>query len=85
MNIDHPTIQEKEYRQTSFGLVQYIRVSTPNYRQLSWSEVHNAFVNAYPDKWAVQCFPPLENTIDEENIYHLFVCDEPPIGLDIRK
>lgn len=83
--MNHIHIQEKEYRETALGIALYIRVFTDNYQQLSWSEVWNRFAQSYPGQWAIQCFPPHDQVVDEENIYHLFVLDCPPQGFNIRR
>lgn len=79
-----PSCQEMGQRSTSFGVVEYIRIYTDNYRQLSWPEVWEAFASRYPDRWAVQMFPPRSELIDEQNIYHLFILPETPIGVNIK-
>jgi len=43
------------------------------------------FSETFPGQWAIECFPSADALLDEENIYHLFVLDTPPKGLDIRK
>jgi hypothetical protein len=78
------SIQEKEYRHTSLGHALYIVISTPDYRQLSWSEVWEAFAARYPGRWAVQFFPPAEELVDERNLYHLFVLEEAPRGVNVK-
>jgi hypothetical protein len=32
----------------------------------------------------VQCFPPADQLVDGKSVYHLFVCDVQPEGLNIR-
>jgi hypothetical protein len=64
--------------------VLQIKVFAPGYRALSWREVWDAFTVAYPGRWAVQCFPPADQGIDGKAVYHLFVCDETPWGLNLR-
>lgn len=70
-----PSIQMMGDRNTPLGWVQYIRIYTCDYRQLSWDEIWQTFVDSYPGKWAIQCFPPEDQVLNEENIYHLFVVD----------
>lgn len=77
--------QEKGHRSTSFGAALYVRFSTPDYRELSWTEVWDAFSARYPGRWAAQFFPPADELVDEENIYHLFVFDEAPRGVTIKR
>jgi hypothetical protein len=78
------SIQEKGYRHTSLGMALYILIYTPDYRQLSWSEVWEAFARRYPDQWAVQFFPPAGDLVDERNLYHLFVLEETPRGVNVK-
>lgn len=83
-DISDVQVQEMGYRQSCLGTVQYIRISTSNYRRLSWTEVWSAFSRSYPDQWAVQVFPPSYELVDEENVYHLFVLEDRPTGLSIH-
>jgi hypothetical protein len=78
-------ITERNRRESCLGPVLQIKVFAPGYRALSWSEVWRKFVQEYPGRWAVQCFPPVEDLIDGKAVYHLFVCDSEPEGLNIRK
>ena len=77
-------ITERGRRESCLGSVLQIKVFSQPYRPLSWSEVWEAFVEAYPGRWAVQCFPPAGELVDGKPVYHLFVCDAPPAGLNIR-
>jgi hypothetical protein len=63
----------------------YIKVRTEDYRQLTWSEVWEVFADRYPGRWAVQFFPPAEDLVDEVNVYHLFVLQEEPLGVNIKE
>jgi len=79
------TITERGYREnTALGRVLQIKIFEEHYRALSWREVWEAFAKAYPNRWAVQCFPPTSELVDGKAVYHLFVCDEPPRGLSIK-
>ena len=73
-----------ERRSTCLGEVLYIKIGAPGYRPLGWREVWERFVRAYPRQWAVQCFPPEDQLVDGKAVYHLFVCDVPPEGLNIK-
>ena len=84
-SVSRPFVQEVEYRATSLGVALYIRVRTEDYRQLSWTEVWEAFSGAYPGRWAVQFFPPSDQLVDETNLYHLYVLEDPPVGVSIRR
>lgn len=85
MSDEIPFIQEMGPRQTSFGSVLYIKVRTPNYRRLHWSEIWKVFSQAYPGRWALEFFPPKEKLLDEANVYHLFVLDKDPTGIDLNR
>jgi hypothetical protein len=78
-------VQEMGWRRTCLGDALYVRIRTENYDLLSWSEVWATFADAYPGCWAVQAFPPADRVMDEQNIYHLFVLDSEPAGLDIDR
>lgn len=77
-------MQEMGRTKTSFGLAQYIKVRTEDYRRLSWEELWDVFVDRYPDRWAVQFFPPRRKVVNEVNIYHLYVLDIDPTGVSIH-
>lgn len=77
-------ITERNRRVSALGEVLQIKVFARDYRPLGWGEVWEAFTAAYPGRWAVQVFPPAGALIDGKAVYHLFVCDTPPVGLDIR-
>jgi hypothetical protein len=77
------TVQEIGHRDTYLGAVLYIRISTPNHRQLTWDEVWATFADAYPGRWAIEMYPPAEAVINERNIYHLFVLENFPRGFDM--
>lgn len=78
------SVQEMGDRHTELGNVLYIRISTPNYQQLSWEHVWNVFKDRYPGRWAIQVFPPEEALVNDTNIYHLFVLDHQPRGFNIK-
>lgn len=78
------TITERHRLTTVLGEVLQIKVFEPGYRALGWREVWEAFAAAYPGRWAVQVFPPADQLIDGKAVYHLFVCDTPPAGLNLR-
>lgn len=46
-------------------------------------QVWQAFSEAFPGKWALQCFPPLAHYIDMTAKYHLHVFETQPQGLDL--
>ena len=82
--MDAIQITERGYRESCLGRVLQLKVFDAAYRPLLWSEVWKTFVSRYPGRWAVQCFPPEGQLVDGKAVYHLFVCDAPPAGLNIR-
>lgn len=76
-------VQIMGHRSSALGPVVYIRIRREDYAPMGWDEIWQTFVDAYPDRWAVQTFPPVEEVVNEANIYHLFVFEERPKGLTI--
>ena len=83
-----PTIiqikEDAETRETALGTVKHIRMWAADWKPLTWREQWEAFARAYPGKWAVQAFPPADQLVDGKAVYHMFVCETPPSGLNIR-
>ena len=77
-------ITERGTRQTCLGPALQLKIFAPGYHVLSWREVWDAFSAAYPGRWAVQVFPPTESLLDAKCVYHLFVLDREPEGLNLR-
>ena len=77
-------IDERGYRDSCLGRVLQLKVWAPGYPPLGWREVWDAFTEAYPDRWAVQVFPPRSDLVDSKAVYHLWVIDDEPHGLNIR-
>lgn len=78
-------VRTMEEKQTSFGWATYVRVYRNDDAPMSWREVWEAFQRVYPGKWACEFFPPASELIDEANVYHLYVLEEEPRGVNIRK
>ncbi len=78
-------VQELGPRQSSFGLVEYIKIRRFDEKPMSWSEVWAVFSDSYSGKWAMQFFPPAGSSVDHANIYHLFLLPEAPNGIDIKQ
>jgi len=76
--------EDAETRQTTLGTVRHIRMWAIDWKPLTWREQWEAFARAYPGKWAVQAFPPADQLVDGKAVYHMFVCDSAPEGLNIR-
>ena len=79
------TITERGSVETCHGTALQIKIFTDGYKPLNWSELYEAFTDAYPGKWALQVFPPVDRLIDGKNVYHLFVIDCEPQGMNLRK
>jgi len=77
-------ITERGRRDSCLGPVLQLKIFAPGYTPLSWSEVWEAFAEAYPGRWAVQCFPPADELVDSKAVYHLWVCETEPWGLNVR-
>ena len=78
------TITERGHRESCLGKVLELKVFASGYRRLFWSEVWEAFTEAYPGKWAVQVFPPAGQLVDGKAVYILFVLEGAPEGLNLR-
>lgn len=77
-------VKERGHRDSCLGRVLQIKVWAPGYPDLSWSEVWDAFTREYPGRWAVQVFPPTEALVDGKSVYHLWVLEREPEGLNLR-
>jgi hypothetical protein len=54
-----PLVQTMEtFYVPAWGDVTYLRIYTPDYQQLSWLEVWQAFSDIYPNRWALELYPP---------------------------
>lgn len=77
-------VHTMEERETSFGRVTYLRIYRDDDQPMSWREVWETFSAVYPDRWAIEVFPPEAHLLDEANVYHLFMLEDEPRGLNIR-
>ena len=77
-------ITERGTRQTALGPALQLKIFDTEYRPLLWREVWDAFSGAYPNRWAVQVFPPADRLLDAKAVNHLFVLDCEPTGMDLR-
>ena len=60
----------------AWGVVTYLKVYTPDYKRLSWLQVWQTFAEVYPDRWAIEFFPPASEMINEAHVYHLWMLPE---------
>ena len=77
-------ITERGRKDSCLGRVLQLKVFAADYRPLGWREVCDAFNAAYPGRWAVQVFPPAAELVDGKSVYHLWVLDGEPAGLNLR-
>ena len=54
----------------------HLKIYTPDYQPLRWQQVWQAFVAVYPERSAVEFFPPTEDLLDDANVYHLWLLPE---------
>lgn len=78
-------VQTMGERFTSFGVATYLRVYRDDDQPMSWREIWETFSSVYPDRWAIEVFPPADELIDEANVYHLFMLEEEPTGMNIKR
>jgi hypothetical protein len=77
-------VVEGDRRPTALGPALRVQIERWDGKPMSWREVWEAFAERYPDRWAVQVFPPGSHLIDQANKYHLYILDgEAPAGLDL--
>lgn len=84
MPVSNTFVQEMGYVMTDLGQLLYIRIRRENYDQLSWREAWEVFRSRYPGQWAVQFFPPASDLVDDADIFHLYVLDFVPTGVNIH-
>lgn len=78
------TLTDRGERESCLGTVRQLKIFAPDYRALNWRDVWERFAQEYPGRWAVQVFPPAERLIDGKAVYHLWLLNEEPWGLDIK-
>jgi len=69
--------------ETCLGTALRVQVERCDRRPMSFTELWEAFAAAYPDRYAVQLFPPRAHFLDQANKYHLHVLERKPEGLDL--
>ena len=77
-------IVSRGLKDTLLGRVEQIKIYSPKYENLSWEEIEEVFNINYPGKWAIQIFPPQEFIVNGKSVYHLFVLNEEPFGMNIK-
>jgi hypothetical protein len=77
MDTDMPLVQTLDVIPLlPWGEVARLKVYTSDYRRLSWLQVWQAFQGAYPNRWALELYPPAEELVDEAHVYHLWLLPE---------
>ena len=64
----------------------HLKIYTLDYQPLSWEQVWQAFVAVYPERWAIEFFPPAEELVNDAHVYHLWLLPEgntPPDNLNM--
>jgi len=79
----HAFVQEMGATDSAFGLVEYIKIRRTDDKPMSWTAVWETFTDRYPERWAIEVFPPADEVVDEANIYHLYILEGKPEGLSI--
>ena len=82
-----PIVQTLEqFHAPPFGHVTYLKIYLLNYQPLSWTEIWQAVHDIYPNRWAIQLFPPVHDLINDAPIYHLWLLSEgwaPPSPMNL--
>ncbi|MEZ4641621.1 MAG: hypothetical protein R3E31_02590 [Chloroflexota bacterium] len=71
-----------------WGYVTHLKVYTPDYKRLNWRQVWQAFHTVYPDRWALELYPPAAELVDDAHVYHLWLLPEgwyPPDGMNLAE
>ncbi len=76
-------VLECGYSVTRLGGALRIQIERWDGARMGWEEVHRVFTDRYPGRWAVETYPPTEETYNGANKYHLWVLDEAPRDLDL--
>ena len=69
-----------------WGTVTHLKLYTPEYKRLNWVQVWQAFTDVYPDRWAIELYPPAEELINDAHVYHLWLLPEgwrPPSSMNL--
>lgn len=86
---DLTQVQTLETFYTSpWGVVTHLKVYTPDTRRLSWLQVWQAFTDVYPDRWAVELYPPHSELVNDAHVYHLWLLPEgwlPPKPMNLAE
>ena len=64
------------FRTPQWGMVTYLKIYTPDYKRLSWLQVWQAFTEVYPDRWAIELYPPTAELVNDAHVYHLWMLPE---------
>ena len=78
-------ILECDRRATPLGAALYVRIHRSDKAPMGFRELWDVFDAHYPEKWAVQVFPPRSDLLDQANKYHLFVLDTEPQDFNLMR
>jgi hypothetical protein len=78
-------VTSRGFVESCLGHVEQVKIFADGYGRMSWEEVWRAFAEAYPNRWAVQVFPPEAALVNGKNVYHLFVLAVEPRGLNLKQ
>lgn len=71
------------HRETPLGPATLVRFQHRAGVPVGFRQLWEAFAETYPDRWAVQAFPPRDRLLDGANKYWLWVLNERPESLDL--
>lgn len=84
-----PLVQTLETFYTPpWGEITRLRIYTPDYQKLSWLQVWQAFAEIYPDRWALELYPPASELVNDAHVYHLWLLPdgcEPPARMNLAE
>jgi len=64
------------FRTPPWGKITHLKIYTPDYKRLSWQQVWQAFAAVYPDRWAIELYPPAAELVNDAHVYHLWLLPE---------
>ena len=60
-----------------------MRIHRVDMAPMGFRELWEVFAYFFPERWAVQSFPPPNRLLDQANKYHLFIYEGAPDGIDL--
>jgi hypothetical protein len=69
-----PLVQTLEtFYASPWGEITRLRIYTPDYQRLSWLQVWQTFAETYPNRWALELYPPAGELVNDAHVYHLWL------------